>query len=930
MDAPCRNAGDYARSGGETDGDLSRDLRRGSGMLPRRMAARTALLWRLFPDVGTGERPRDLFFFGLITLIGLAQTMGLAGSEALFLANLGAGRLPPTFIAAALVTVVGSMLYALRVGAVRNDGLYIQMLLGTGALLMVATVYAVAGSLWILPALLCLWYLSDSIFANHFWTFSGDYFDAHASNRLVPYFTIGSSVGGALGGGIALLLNQFGGATALVAAWGVLLAGAALMLRLGHRPLHRWGPLELEESDETSVEGMRRALEHLRGSSLSRWLAVSALGMVFAFFLAQYLYSGIFERSFPDPKRLAAFLSLYFLVTNLLEIVFEKLLTPRLIQRWGVSGANLIHPFLMLLSFGGLAFRYGFPAGVAARMGRELMDNAMAAPVRSLIYNAMPLRFRGKMRAFLEGIVVYAGMAVAGVVLLVLGNPDPRWLCAVGITASAFYLFANLRVRSAYVSALVDQMRALRIDFSELGGGMGGWVASRLATLWEQMLREEGSLPSPPLLELIPILGKRGVIDPLVRAASHANPVVRRDCVAALAETRAESVAGPLALALDDSDAGVRRAALRGLGEIDAGLLATHLDDLLDDPDPGVRAEAALHAGPRGLALLTKMIEAPRGAEAIAALGVAPRALLDEVVVRARGDDPEVRAAALDRMASLPVDPPLAADDLFAALRDPDAHVRRAATGLVGKLDDENAAPALAACLVDPSQEVRRAAEKALAKLRNGATAAVEPYLHSDTEPSVEAALRVIAARDAPDARRRLNFELRRRVRDLWRDLIAYPLLPQDQNLASRFLRAAHADGIMRSRRLAFGILELLETPSVIRRVDRNLRSGSKRARANALNLLSNLGDREAARLLTLFHEEGRLDERADKVTPILVVPETLPAVLDAARRAESVWIRAAARAYSPREGDERYDEEDAMEPLLALKQVDLFKELSL
>ena len=894
------------------------------------MAAWTALLWRLFPDVRTDERPRFLFFAGLITLISLAQTMGLAGSEALFLAKLGAGRLPPTFIAAALVTVVGSMVYAFRVGVVRNDGLYIRMLLGVGALLVVATASAVAGSLWVLPALLCLWYASDSIFSNHFWTFSGDYFDAHASNRLVPNFTIGSSIGGALGGGIALLLNQFGGATALIAAWGVLLAGAALMLRLGHRPLRRWGPLELEESDETSVEGLRAALGHLRSSSLSRWLVVSALGMVFAFFLAQYLYSGIFERSFPDPQRLAAFLSLDVLVTTLREIVFEKRLPPWLIRRWGVSGANLIHPFLMMLSFGGLNFRYGFAAGVAARMGRELMDNAMAAPVRSLIYNAIPMRFRGKMRAFMEGIVVYGGMAVAGVVLLLLGDPDPRWLCAVGIAASLFYLFANLRVRGAYVKALVSQMRAGRIDFSELRGGMGGWVASRLATLWEQMLREEGSLPSPPLLELIPILGARGVVDPLMRAASHPNPVVRRACIVALADTRAISVAGPLALALDDGEASVRRAALHGLAEIDAGLLATHLDELLDDSDPGVRAEAALHAGPRGLTILTNMIEAPSSAEAIAALGVAPLALLDEVVARARGDDPELRAAALERVAKISDQPALAADELFAALRDPDERVRRAAPGLVRRLDDQNAAPALAAQLVDPSQEVRRKAEEALIQLGHGATAAVEPYLHSDTEASVEAALRVIAARDGPDARHRLHFELRRRVRDLWHDLIAYRFLPQDPDLASGFLRAAYADGIMRNHRLAFRILELLESPSVIRQVDRNLRSDSKRARADALNLLSNLGDREAARLLTPIHEEGPLEERQRAVAPIIQVPESLAAVLDAARRAESVWIRAAARAYDPREGEERYDEEDAMEPLLALRQVDLFKDLSL
>ncbi len=266
-------------------------------MLPRRMAARTALLWRLLPDVRSYERSRFLFFAGLLTLISMAQTMGLAGSEALVLAELGAGQLPPTFVAAALFTVLGSMVYAVRVGAVRNDGLFIQMLIGAGALLVAATAGVAAGNVWLLPALLCLWYLSDAVFVNHFWTFSGDYFDTHSSNRLVPLFTIGSSVGGALGGGTALLLNQVGGATTLVAAWGVLLAGAALMLRLGRRPLRRWGPLELEEADETSVEGMRGALGHLRGSSLSRWLVVSALGMVFAFFLAQYLYSAVRSNS---------------------------------------------------------------------------------------------------------------------------------------------------------------------------------------------------------------------------------------------------------------------------------------------------------------------------------------------------------------------------------------------------------------------------------------------------------------------------------------------------------------------------------------------------------------------------------------------------------------------------------------------------------
>jgi hypothetical protein len=64
------------------------------------MAERGELFWRLLRDVRAGERSRFLFFTGLFTLISLAQTLGLAGAEALFLAEFGAPGLAPTFIAA--------------------------------------------------------------------------------------------------------------------------------------------------------------------------------------------------------------------------------------------------------------------------------------------------------------------------------------------------------------------------------------------------------------------------------------------------------------------------------------------------------------------------------------------------------------------------------------------------------------------------------------------------------------------------------------------------------------------------------------------------------------------------------------------------------------------------------------------------------------
>jgi ATP/ADP translocase len=184
------------------------------------MLGRGKFFWRLFRDVRTGERSRFLFFTGLFTLISLAQTLGLTGAEALFLAEFGAPGLAPAFIAASITTVFFSMLYAVRVGAMRNDVLFFWMLIATGLLLTLAALGVAAGNIWILPVLFCIWYAAEAIFTNHFWTFSGDYFDTVSSKRLVPLFTIGASLGGMLGGLVALLLARLVGPVGLIAAWG--------------------------------------------------------------------------------------------------------------------------------------------------------------------------------------------------------------------------------------------------------------------------------------------------------------------------------------------------------------------------------------------------------------------------------------------------------------------------------------------------------------------------------------------------------------------------------------------------------------------------------------------------------------------------------------------------------------------------------------
>src|SRR5262245_11648867 len=197
--------------------------------------------WRLLPAVRRNERSRALFFIALLTLVTAAQTAGLAGSEALFLAKLSALQLPLAFLFAAVAAMVGSGIYAALVGAARNDVMFAVMLLGAGLSLLGFGIAVPEPGRFALFGLIAVYYLTQGVLINHFWTFAGDYFDTLTSKRLVPVFALGSSAGGLIGGVLGALTAQELGPLETIAAWGALLCAAAALLLIARRPLRRWG-----------------------------------------------------------------------------------------------------------------------------------------------------------------------------------------------------------------------------------------------------------------------------------------------------------------------------------------------------------------------------------------------------------------------------------------------------------------------------------------------------------------------------------------------------------------------------------------------------------------------------------------------------------------------------------------------------------------
>ncbi|MEB2344305.1 MAG: cyclic nucleotide-binding domain-containing protein [Deltaproteobacteria bacterium] len=890
--------------------------------------------WRLVPAVRRAERERFAWFAAFGGLLTLAQTMGLAGAEALFLARLGAARLPATFVLASAVTVGASLLYALRVGRARNDRVLAEL-----AFAAALGVGGAAAALWLgqeaaLPALLCVYFAAQAVLTSHYWTFAGDCFDTLAAKRLVPLLTVGMSVGGALGGAAAIGVLARLDPTALLWGWAGALAGLGALALAGRRRLAAWRPLAAAEEDETSVAGMRAAARYLRRSPLGRWLTVSALAMVLALFAMQYLYSAVLADAFPDERALARFLALYLAASNGVEIAVE-LLAPWGIRRLGVPSANLLHPVLTLGAFLGLLVDPRLPAAVAARANRELLENALAGPIRNLSYNALPGRFRARVRAFLEGIVIYSGMSLAGVVLLAVGHVELPVLAATGLALAALYLLANLRVRREYLRALAAELRAGRLDLRELRGELGPRELAELATLWEPLLHEPGERAGQALLELAAPLAAQGFAGVVRTGLAHPSARVRAGCLAALAVAGDDGNRAPWLDGLADPEPEVRRAAVVALPEplrTDAALEAL-LRARLTDPAARVRAAAAARLGADGAGVLGAMLADP--ASALAALEVLPPALAAQAAGRLADPEPRLRAAALAalaRAADPGALPPIAA--LLAAAADPDASVRRAALPLLGSQPGDEAMASLARGLRDPVREVRTAAVRALERGGAAGARAARAALDAPEEHAVAAGLRALAGSGAAEARGWLRAAYAAHVREAWESLLLARAgfepagASAGAAVAARFLPAACADAFARALRLALQALARLEDGPVVRSVERALRHAPGRARADALEVLTHLGDREASQALAVLLELAPVEEKLGPLRRLGAPPRTAAEALARAAAHPAPWVRRAAHAAADSGADP--EEIVTMKHLLALRQVSLLSALSL
>jgi HEAT repeat protein/ATP/ADP translocase len=845
--------------------------------------APTVTRWRRAIGIRSGEGRTIAIVALLFACLEAGRGFGEIGVDTLVVSRFGAGSLPYLFVGLGALGLTASLAYGAALGRVERIRLLAGLLGGSTVILLVERALISTG---VEAAVLLTWltvYAVGAIAVTIAWTMAGSVFDARQARRLFPLCT-GAAIAGSFVGTLSsgLVAHAFGTETLVVLEALMFAIVGLLIVAVGRITTVRVPP---RRRDRSIALDLRLGFDTVLRSPLMRLVALAYVLLSILLFSVTYPFLLAASETFRTEADLATALGLLSAAVTGTSFVVSIVLANRVYTRFGVAGAALLLPIVYLGGFGLWLVAFSFSTAALFRFTQQVTQRGLSNAAWSAFYNVVPRERRAQVLAFNDGVPGQVGTMLSGLLLLTAGSLLARdqvfWLGAITALVCTAVVVG---VRRRYRAAVLDSLRTGLAE-QVLEGGPGIDALARDPTVSDSLVRAL-SAPEPAVRRMAASLLAHAPIDRagpvLIRVVDDdTDPSVR---VAALEALAALGRWPPAAAAAEgcllDADARVRATAVRTLGASAVDVVATIgaipvLEEFADDPSPNVRgALACLYASagrdPRSDAIILRLLAGPGDPAKIAGLDAARR-LGDPLPigpVRALVADPSpfVRESAVAALAAWH-DSDGATADLVAALDDDADAVRAAAAGALA--EQERTPPELLDVLTTGSP---RAAEAALTALR-GHGPAVRPEVIAWTLGRLD------RATDLRRARMALSPAV---AADTPRDPALDPALD--------FLLAVLWRRERRTVRLALDALVVLGVPEAGGVIRRCLDSDDVEVRAQAIEALDSIGDRQLPGALVRLLEAEPVDTQDRDATLAQLADD------------DDGWINRLARAVRARE----------------------------
>jgi len=828
--------------------------------------------------VRPGEERMSMLLVGLMLVTAVGAALGGNATEALFFDRFGVEQLPAMYILLGLLTFAATMGITALMGRVARQRLYAALPIVLGLVLIGEWLVIPLNIRWFFAAMWLGMNVINSLLGLLIWGMAGAACDTRQAKRLFPLFSAGFILGTVIGGLITPTLATRLHAENLLLLWAATVFasfffGRALAGQFSHLAD------KSREQKASFMDEMQRGYKFVRRSPIMQWVSYSAILFSVCFFSLALPFSRDVAAQFPDTDRLTGFLGLFQSLNTGAALLLSLLLANRLFARFGIMPMLLVFPVIYLAGFGVLTIAAPFGLLVTIRFAQMSYMSGIADTSWQALFNVVPPEQRDQVRAFVGGVPAQAGTIIAGLVLVVGEQAlQPQNLYLIGFAAAALLVYIIWRASRDYSRALFDALRAgqPQMFFSEEQPFGGLHTDAAAVSIAIQGLRDPDAGVRRVSAEILGHLPTPEATTALVEALTDDDSAVKVAALNGLTGFHDSSALLEITTCLSDPEPEVRLTAIYSLGQLatSARGVAAQVEPLLTDNDPLVKIQAA-----QTLFLVANHIEARDTlhqmavhsdslvrANALEALGKCGDESAFDLAVSALGDvQPKVRKAAASALVN--INPLEALNPLIQHLDDNDKSVREELARSLDRIG-EPALELLVNTLSDPSRE-------------DGALLGLS-YMPVQ---KMREKIKTYAIATAQTALRYHNLAL---------------------GMAQKYGRTFSGDGrdqllleSLRSSSLHNGLnalcaLGLVLADKTVAVAAENLESRDIVQRANALEMLESVGEREIIRPLLVLWESGE------------TAPPPLPGnwLLELMGNPHA-WLRACAVLVAAESGDE-------------------------
>lgn len=505
----------------------------------------------------------QLQVFLIIAVLLIAKPAG----NAIFLARFGSGALPYMFIVTALVAAIISTAYsqALKYFTILRVNLWslgICLLL----LLMFAIIVPMPGSKDIVAVGLYLWVaLFGVLAASQFWMMASLVFDVRQAKRLFGPIGAGAIAGGIAGGYLATIIaGSFGIRALLFVATGALIPVMLISIHIWRNFIatkesaisRKKKTARLRESPHKLIMGSKHLL------LLCGIIATSVITAK----LVDYQFSALASARYADEDRLTAFFGFWFSTFNVIGLLIQLLLTQRIVQRLGVSGALVFLPAGLAIGAISMFMMPGLNSAIFSRLTDGSLKQSLHRAGVEMLFLPVSDAVKERIKTYIDVLIDSVAGGLGGLLLLLL--VDGLGVSVVGISIPVLvfvigWLLCVVLVRDEYLDAFRDQLRHLRPATRKRD------LKSRHKEVLAGFMRVlEGAKMNLDNKQLLYVLERTDDLtdekfrQPIIKLLTHAAPAVRARALRSLSMRDSPELLEQVIPLLLDDEVAVKNAAL--------------------------------------------------------------------------------------------------------------------------------------------------------------------------------------------------------------------------------------------------------------------------------------------------------------------------------------------------------------------------------